>query len=118
MSEKWALGQKVFVVERYASNRVSTYEGEIAKLGRKWITVKHGHSERRFGYDGIGDSNFGYKPRMWPSESAYQEATSRNELWDNFRRAVDRKYSAPDHMTIEQIKDLLAAIQSPTPQDS
>lgn len=111
---EWTLGQKVVVVE-YRTQRPVVSEAEIVKIGRKWVTAKRLHHEMRFDHHGVGDTDFGYKPRLWPSLEAYEASERRNNQWQALRSAVDRRWRPPEYLTTEQIEVMIATLADPTP---
>lgn len=109
----WKVGQNVVIVSSdYREARVT--DGQITKIGRKWITVKSGQwMESRFDFNGRGDQNYGHAPRLYASREVYEAEVDRRRVWNTFHSAVRRQNHPPDHLSTEQIAALLSAVTPP-----
>lgn len=104
-------GQPVIIVTR--ENRVdSISDAVVEKIGRKWISVKRGWAEFKFDFDGIESDGPGHRARLWPDRAAYEADHERRRLWAEFQQTVDRQRSVPDHLTSQQITDMMTAIKA------
>lgn len=110
----WTIGQKVVVVS-HRGRETTVDDGEIVKVGRKWLTVKcRGWSEDRFDLDGRHEHPHGGKPHLWPDRTAYDAEMVRRAAWRMFSDAVRENTHPPKHITNDQLAEMLAIVR-PTP---
>lgn len=115
---QYAIGQKVLISSWRRGHGDDFRDGEVTKIGRKWITVKTRQwSEERFDLEGRSDQGWGHPPRLWPNREAYEADKLRRETWDKLHSFVRTHNHAPKHLSTEQIADMLATITLNTMSD-
>lgn len=110
---EYRVGQKV-VISQYRGSRSGTdlYDGEVTKIGRKWITVKSGPwREERFDLDGRAEDQGGWAATLWPNREAYEADARRRRAWNMLHALVRQHNHPPAHLTTEQIEAMIAAVQ-------
>lgn len=113
----WTLGQSVVVVS-YRGRETIVEDGEITKVGRKWLTVKFSSwGDGRFDLSGRSDQNWGAPPKLYASREAYGNEQHRRQLWAELRNEVRDHQHPPAHLTAEQITAALEVLR-PTPSET
>ena len=112
----WTVGQQVIVVSNRGRD-VRIEDGEIVKIGRKWLTVKTGQwAETRFDLNtGRCWQDWGYPPRLYPSREAYEAETRKRREWDRLRMVLRDAHQPPEHLDAEQIAEVIALLSRPAP---
>lgn len=98
------VGQKLWFVPREMRWR-QPYEVLVSKVGRRWAHLSDGHRMPvgSLIVDGGGHVSPG---RCWLSREEWEAAQNRQLSWSRVRSFFDRKYSIPDIVTDEQIKEV------------
>lgn len=86
----------------------------VISVGPKWITVQYGNRERFSAK--IWMEEHGHSVRLYSSEEEYEQEVGRSSAWLALRRVIDRKYSAPNHLAIGDIDEMIAKIIGETGQ--
>jgi hypothetical protein len=108
----WQVGMTVYVVP---PNRMGKpYVGTIEKIGRRWITFNGRGWPERFDADGMYlESDAGEPGRVWTSQAEYEESTALAKSWADLHSTIGRAYRRPDHITQQDIDDIMAKLQPP-----
>jgi len=113
----YQVGQKVVISVHRNGRAPDLYDGEVSKIGRRWITVKREiapgyHCENRFDVDnGHGDQDFGYPPQLWSSRELYEAHVERTRLWKEVSSLVRESNRPPTHLSTEDISVMLRSLQ-------
>lgn len=107
---KFQVGQTIFA-ETGSRHVAELAEHRITAVGRKWISFGHSRFDKETMV--IDNGGIGYTRRVWTTREEYEDRRARRQAWDNFRRTIDRLYTAPDHLTVDQIGEMSAAIRAP-----
>lgn len=87
-------------------------EGELAivKIGRQWATLSNGY---RFDIYTMGVDGGGYASpfTIWKSKDDYEKNVALNSAWSCLQKKFQYAYSAPKHMTIEKINQIILILE-------
>lgn len=111
---RWTVGQTVVVVEP-GQREARVSDGEITRVGRKWVTVSLGKWRTlRFDFAGLGEADYGYRARMYADRAAHDASVARNRAWNDFRALLNRIYGAPEHLSADDIAAMTSKLQGLT----
>lgn len=100
------VGQKLWFVSSHRHQQ--DYEATVLKVGRVWA-----HLDYRLRCDSSGKVDGGaYSSpgHCYVSREAYQLKKTRQEAWDKFRTALERK-QMPESLTIEALGQISASLE-------
>jgi len=105
-------------------NTTAHLASELLKAGRRWVTARSDGWWRPIRFDKLtgeaDDANFGWQlfadADGLARAAAERERENRlREAWEGFKGAVHRHYSRPEHLSLEQIVEMTAALTLPAP---
>lgn len=99
-----AVGQKLWFHSRVSVRYRSSHEVTISKIGSRWATIDNDRiSLETLEMDGGGYSSPG---QCWISKEACDLAQETSAAWDRLRQSIDRTYSHPTSVTLEDIQQV------------
>jgi hypothetical protein len=108
----WQVGMEVCVVVTLnVRGEPQPRRAKIEKLGRRWITLDSPtYRPTRFDAETrrIDGGQYSSPGNVYESEAKYRETTAKEKLWKDFRNRLP--WSAPEHFTSDDIKNISAAI--------
>lgn len=105
------VGQPIFIEETgHKNGRQITVlrEYAITTAGRKWIG--YGFNSRFSKETMVVDGTVGWTRRAWKTREDWEAHRAHSAAWTAFRQEVSRIYSAPKHLSMDQIREMLAVL--------
>ena len=112
--EGWTVGMPIYVVPRHQMGQ--PYEATITAIGRKWITFSRGPGrEDRFNAETMNLDGKGYSSpgRVWQSKAEYEETLAINHAWQNLFFKFRNLHTRPDHITEQDIAEIMRKLTAP-----
>ena len=103
---KVKVGDTFYLVFNPRYVRASPRNAKVLSVGRKWITVE---GDQRFDLHTL-ISEHPSRYCIYPSKEVYEKENERLRAWDALRKALEGKYTAPAHLTAEQITSFTKAL--------
>ena len=99
MSDKWTVGQKVYVVPNNDGGRgLTSYEETITKLGRKWGYLQHWERNKFDLKTGeIDGGQYTSPAKVYPDKELYDLHVLRQARWANIKQHMP--YIVPNTIT-------------------
>jgi hypothetical protein len=114
-SHKYAVGDEVcVVVYGWRRGDEPTVEvGTVAKVGRKWLHVRHGYTDTMFDQDtGAEKTEFSARTFLYPSEAHYREHRLRSDAWEALQGwFYKHRGDAPEHLTAEWMEQAVRTLK-------
>lgn len=105
------VGQKVWIVaERHPAKKLEIYEGEVIKLGRKYVYIKsERHVEYKFNLNTKVESTpSNYRAKLYLSKQAYEDDLEYHDNINELRKLFGR-FVKPD-VSLDQSRKILAIL--------
>ncbi len=111
---KLEVGQKVWV--KWTSRHHVLTELDVTSIGRKWVYLQDGRYRVAIGERILDGGGFTSPGTLYLSKREYDDNGETSKVWTRFRRSVERLYSAPEGVTLDDIDRARGFLRLPEDQ--